>query len=406
MNFVPLGGIADIQLGKMLSPKAKNGPDPSFPYLRNQNVQWGRIEFSDLASMQFSAKEREKFLLRDGDLLVCEGGEPGRCAVWRGEHPECYYQKALHRVRPHAEIADSEFLSLWIRHQALAGSFDDQNAKTTIAHLPLVRLQQLPVPDVSVAAQRRIAARLKTQFAAVETARKAARAQATELKALVDRLQETEFQKLACAPRVQLGEILRGIETGKSFQTTDRIAKANELGVLKVSAVSWSEFKPEEAKAVARTYVPDPHHHVRAGDLLMSRANTLELVGAVVHVPTAFPNRLLSDKTLRLVLDENRACAGYVMRVLRMQEARAHIETNATGTSSSMRNISQDTIRATPIPLPGLREQCEVAERMWSIERSIAKAQSAATAQLADLESLPARLLAQAFDCIDKEASP
>ena len=262
------------------------------------------------------------------------------------------------------------------------------------------------IPWVPLDVQRRIAARLKTQLAAVETARKAAQAQAAELKLLVNRLQEVEFQKLAHAPRVQLGEVLLGIETGKSFQTTDRIARDNELGVLKVSAVSWSEFKPREAKAVAKSYVPEPHHRVRAGDLLLSRANTLELVGAVVRVPTAFPNRLLSDKTLRLVLDESRASPDYVMHILRMPEARAHIEANATGTSNSMRNISQDTIRVVPIPLPALHDQCKVAERMWSVERSVAIAQSAVAAQLADLEALPARLLAQAFDSPDQGALP
>lgn len=403
--MVALGEIAEIQLGKMLSPKAKSGEGTAFPYLCNPNVQWGRFQLADLASIEFSEREREKFRLRLGDLLVCEGGEPGRCAVWTEQHADCYYQKALHRVRPYPHKADPEFLSLWIRHQALVGAFEDQNAKTTIAHLPLVRLEQLLIPDVPLAEQRHIAARLKTQLAAVEQARQAARAQTTELNVLANRLQEMEFQKLAHAPRVQMDEILLGIETGKSFQTTDRIAKPDELGVLKVSAVSWSEFKPKESKAVARNYVPEPHHRVRAGDLLMSRANTLELVGAVVHVPAAFPNRLLSDKTLRLVLDESRACPGYVMRVLRMPEARAHIEANATGTSNSMRNISQDTIRAAPIPLPDLRDQCEIAERMALVERSVHKAEAAVAAQLADIEALPTRLLAQAFDFSDEGAS-
>ncbi|CRI67976.1 hypothetical protein THIOKS190081 [Thiocapsa sp. KS1] len=81
MKMVPLGTLADVQLGKMLSPKSKTGTSP-FPYLRNQDVQWGRINVTGLPTMDFSDKERAKFELRPGDLLVCEGGEPGRCAVW------------------------------------------------------------------------------------------------------------------------------------------------------------------------------------------------------------------------------------------------------------------------------------------------------------------------------------
>src|SRR4051794_40289628 len=109
MSFVPLINVADVQLGKMLSPKAKTGTH-YFRYLRNTNVQWGRIDTSDLAQMDFSDHERKKFELRFGDLLVCEGGEPGRCAVWRNEIADCYYQKALHRVRPHQGKADPDFL--------------------------------------------------------------------------------------------------------------------------------------------------------------------------------------------------------------------------------------------------------------------------------------------------------
>ena len=94
-NPVKLGDVVHIQLGKMLSPKAKTGIS-YFPYLRNQNVQWGRVNIANLAQMDFSLPEREKFSLRKGDLLVCEGGEPGRCAIWGGELIDCFYQKALH----------------------------------------------------------------------------------------------------------------------------------------------------------------------------------------------------------------------------------------------------------------------------------------------------------------------
>ncbi|MGE5609621.1 MAG: hypothetical protein ACM359_10235 [Bacillota bacterium] len=193
MNLIPLVAVADTQLGKMLSPKAKTGRS-YFPYLRNTNVQWGRIDIRDLARMDFTSADRAKFELRSGDLLVCEGGEPGRCAVWKGEVADCYYQKALHRVRPREGKADSEFLSLWIRYQASTGAFEDQNAKTTIAHLPQVRLEQLLVPDIDVTEQRRIATRLKAQLAQVESAQEAARAQLQEIEMLPQRLLAQAFE--------------------------------------------------------------------------------------------------------------------------------------------------------------------------------------------------------------------
>ncbi|HMS83549.1 MAG TPA: restriction endonuclease subunit S [Nitrospira sp.] len=191
-SFVKLGDIASIQLGKMLSPKSKTGKQ-SFAYLRNTNVQWGRFDLRDLAVMDFSDRERVKFELQAGDLIVCEGGEPGRCAVWNAERTDCYYQKALHRVRPHRGTADSEFLSYWIRQQAYVGSFEEQNAKTTIAHLPLVRLEQLPIPQIPIEKQRRVAEGLNSSLAAVDEVVRAAQAQLAEIRQVPSRLLAQAF---------------------------------------------------------------------------------------------------------------------------------------------------------------------------------------------------------------------
>lgn len=158
-----------------------------------------------------------------------------------------------------------------------------------------------------------------------------------------------------------LGQLLVGIETGKSFKTLERSAGPNELGVLKVSALSWGAFDPTEAKVVETDYEPEFHHRVRAGDLLLSRANTLELVGAAVTVNEDHPNRLLSDKTLRLQLDSSQADANYLCFALRSTVARSHLEANASGTSSSMRNVSQATILSTPIPWVSIRSQHTIA---------------------------------------------
>ena len=96
---VELGSVCEIQLGKMLSPKSKMGTRP-IPYLRNENVQWSRLELESVSWMDFTETEERKFRLQPGDLLVCEGGEPGRAAIWQGEIERCCYQKAIHRIRP------------------------------------------------------------------------------------------------------------------------------------------------------------------------------------------------------------------------------------------------------------------------------------------------------------------
>jgi type I restriction enzyme S subunit len=136
---------------------------------------------------------------------------------------------------------------------------------------------------------------------------------------------------------------------------------------------------------------------VRNGDLLISRANTKELVGAVVLVEKDYPFRLLSDKTLRLIIDTERADKCYLLYALRSAAARKHIEHFATGTNESMRNIAQDVIVSIPIMLPDIDEQRRIARALKTQFAAVEDAQQAAEAQLRDIKLLPSRLLVKAF---------
>jgi type I restriction enzyme S subunit len=167
-----LGMLCDIQLGKMLSPASRIGLRPR-PYLRNANVQWGKFDLADIARMDFTEDQERKFALRSGDLLVCEGGEPGRAAVWDGRIPSCLYQKAIHRLRPISNAVDPHFVMYRLWMGALQQEFLESHAKTTIAHLPAVRLQRLPIRVPAVPEQQRIAVTLNEQMASAERARKA-----------------------------------------------------------------------------------------------------------------------------------------------------------------------------------------------------------------------------------------
>jgi type I restriction enzyme S subunit len=160
-----LGELCEIQLGKMLSPASRQGSGPR-PYLRNANVQWNRFDLSSILAMDFSDAEAEKFELRSGDILVCEGGEPGRAAVWEGQVRPCYYQKALHRLRVRDDTAVPQFIVYRLWFSSLVREFVEAHAKTTIAHLPAVRLERLPMAVPPIAEQRRLVSVLDEQFAA------------------------------------------------------------------------------------------------------------------------------------------------------------------------------------------------------------------------------------------------
>jgi type I restriction enzyme, S subunit len=124
----------DQCLGKMLDTKRITGAH-LLPYLRNTDVQWERINVVDLPMMDVPPEEYERYKLRLGDLLVCEGGEVGRAAIWSGELDVCAFQKALHRLRPRNPSRDNpRFLILQLRLAVALGAFVDGH-ESTIAHL-------------------------------------------------------------------------------------------------------------------------------------------------------------------------------------------------------------------------------------------------------------------------------
>ena len=166
-----VGDAYNVQLGKMLSAKTRIG-DYVRPYLTNRNVRWGAFNLDDLPAMHFSPKERVRLRLEPDDLLVCEGGEVGRSAVWRGELTECYYQKALHRLRPRSADAQSpEFARYALEYANMRGWFTDYTGQTSIAHLTREKLISMRLPFPSFAEQQAITAALGAVDASLEESR-------------------------------------------------------------------------------------------------------------------------------------------------------------------------------------------------------------------------------------------
>lgn len=161
-----IGELFDVQLGKMLNEKAKRGM--LFPYLANFNVRWGSFDLSRLNEMSFSGAERKKYSLKQGDLLMCEGGEIGRCAVWQQANKSLYYQKALHRLRPLNRDISSHFVCYYMQYIADKSQLPKLAGKTSIAHLSREKLMCLSVPVPSRQEQDQIVALLSTWDQAIE----------------------------------------------------------------------------------------------------------------------------------------------------------------------------------------------------------------------------------------------
>ena len=155
--WVNVGAVADSRLGKMLD-KAKNKGTPR-KYLRNINVRWFDFDLSDILEMRFEDLELPEFALREGDVLICEGGESGRAAVWDGRDTDIYFQKAIHRVR-FADFVDSDFFVKGLRASADDGRLAEYFTGTGIKHFTGKGLAAYLFPLPPPAEQRRIVAKV------------------------------------------------------------------------------------------------------------------------------------------------------------------------------------------------------------------------------------------------------
>lgn len=166
-------------------------------------------------------------------------------------------------------------------------------------------------------------------------------------------------------PEVPLGELLSAIEAGKNLRCEERPPKRHEKGVIKVSSVTWGAFDKTQSKTLPSDHEPNPRALIRNGDFLISRANTLELVGACVLVEDAPNNLYLSDKVLRLVLPDD--LKPWLLRFLKSSIGRDRIEAASTGNQLSMRNIGQEAIRNLMVPLPGDSNRRRIVAKVDSL---------------------------------------
>jgi len=144
--------LFDSRLGKMLDVKKQIGKT-KYKYLGNSNVQWFRLELSNLAEMEFDQKEIETLNLKDGDILICEGGDVGRCAIWKSEMDNVYFQKAIHRARPRKDNILPSYLARLFWNFSKYGGFKDFVSTSTISHLTGEKLKTIPIPLPPIALQ-------------------------------------------------------------------------------------------------------------------------------------------------------------------------------------------------------------------------------------------------------------
>ena len=240
--------------------------------------------------------------------------------------------------------------------------------------LAQIRFDLPPLPE-----QRRIIDLIAAADTAIHESR-------NEHLAAVDAANVVREQALRGLKNRALGELLVSIEAGKSPAAEERTPGPDDLAVLKVSAVRRGWFDESQVKVIDDADGFPPHAALRDGDLLMTRANTTELVGLVCRVEQAPRGRYLCDKTLRLNPRLELVSHDYLLETLLSDIVRVQIEDAASGTSGSMKNISQASIGALQIPIMPRDRQNEWTATLAE-SRRVARLASQLHAQLRALRA-------------------
>lgn len=333
-----------------------------------------------------------------GDVLVAKITpcfENGKIAQATLTHHIGFGSTEFHVVRPRAGIADARYLLHFLRQGRIRR--DGEGKMTGSAgqrRVPEHFLAGLELPLPSLAEQRRIAQVLDR----AEALRAKRRLALIQLDSFIHAIFLDLFGDPGENPKRwpvrPVSDYVAEFQGGKSIEAESGENAVTRNRVLKVSAVTGMKFLAHESKPVPDSYEPPPEHFARAGDLLFSRANTTELVGAVAHVDTTPSNVLLPDKLWRFVWRQPVTVEPlFVWALFQTALLRREIGRRATGTSGSMKNISQEKVLGISTILPPLSIQRDFARRVAALD----ELKTAHRASLAEMDALFAVLQHRAF---------
>jgi type I restriction enzyme, S subunit len=335
--------------------------------------------------------------VKRGDLLISWAATLG-VYWWTGD--DAVLNQHIFKVK---SLVDQRFHFYLANH--VIGELQRQTHGSGMVHITKSRFEATAVPVPPLTEQHRIVAAIEEHLSRVDAAIagfKRAQAlipqyRASVLKAVYDGSLAEGLGVPFGSHALTLGDLLERIEAGKSFKCDERPPDNGEVGIVKVSAVTWGEFDDAESKTVQDPSRVDARYFIRQGDLLFSRANTIQLVGACVLVRTVKRRVMLSDKILRLVPKAG-VSAKWLLLCLRSPQGRAAIERLSTGNQESMRNIGQDRIKQIPIPDVG-PETIELVvgevERRFSLLDAVTREAEASLARTARLRQ---SILKRAFE--------
>lgn len=385
--------IAQHSLGKMLD-KAKNKGEPK-PYLRNLNVRWFEFDLSDVLEMRFLPEEQARYTAVKGDVLVCEGGYPGRAAIWDRDEP-IYFQKALHRVRFHEPERNKWFL-YYLHAKDLDGTLKNYFNGSGIQHFTGEALAQFELPLPPLGDQQRIVGILDAAFADIATAKGKAEKNVINAKALFGSLLESIFTRREKDWVDTTLEKVLAVQPQNGWSPPAANHAESGTPVLTLSSVTGFRFRADKIKFTSAVADSRRHYWVKNGDLLITRSNTPDLVGHVaiasdIREPTIYPDLIMRMRPL-----PDRVLTEFLYYQMRSPSLRNAITGRARGANPTMKKISNGAVRTLPIAVPPIPVQRAIASTLSNVAVETQRLVSIYELKLGALEILKKSLLHQAF---------
>lgn len=411
-TWVHLNQIAESSLGKTMD-KAKNTGTPQ-PYLCSINVYWDGVSLEKVKEALFEESELSKYLLQKGDLLICEGGDVGRCAIWDRDEV-MYYQNALHRVRFYGEIVPSFYLYVLHLYKGI-GIINEYCKGVTIKHLVQNALYAMPLPLPPVAEQKRIVAKIEELLPYIDHYEKAwnrledfnrrfpADMQKSILQMAIQgklveqrpeegtgeelyRQIQAEKQALIKAGKIkkekplpeiaedevpfEIPEGWKWVYFGELYSLSNGTASRGTEGgierpVLRLADLSGNTINTENVRKISLTEREFLSHKVQKDDLLFVRVN-----GSKERVATAF--HYTAEKTISYCdhLFCGHKCSSlvdvdYVMFAFNCWATRKQLIPEIK-TTAGQNTINQTSMARILLPLPPLAEQKRIVARLEEI---------------------------------------
>jgi type I restriction enzyme S subunit len=375
-DFGRIDDYFTVQQGKQVSKSNRIGENQK-PFLRTSNILWGMVVFDELDHMHFSEQEEVKFQLEKNDLLVCEGGDIGRTAIWNNEVENCYYQNHLHRLRAKTDEIDPVFILQWLEYSFVYGNiYFGRGNITTIPNLSKSRLSELIIPQPELPEQRKIAQVLSKVQKAIEQQDKLIRTTTELKKALMQKL-FTEGTRGESQRETEIGLVPESWEVVKMeeclLQTQYGLsAKGNEKGnvpILRMTNQKDGYISDENLQYVNISEKEMEKFKVNTDDVIFNRTNSFELVGRTAIFKLS-GDYIFASYLIRLITNSKKLYPEFLNFYLNADETQNRLKSIATrGVSQS--NISATRLRGFVIPLLSLAEQLEIISTMKTFNQKI-----------------------------------